>query len=77
MEVRTERDEEDADDSEPVAPMTLKEAREMIVKGKKFCRKIRPMLPFKSILLLLKDWFEPWRPCHFLPDHAKLTSVPF
>ena len=27
--------EEDTDDSEPVVPMTLKEAREMFVKGKK------------------------------------------
>ena len=33
---RPEEDEEDADDSEPYVPLTLREARELFVKGKRF-----------------------------------------
>ena len=36
MKARPSEDEEDADDSNPVVAMTLKEAREMFVKGKCF-----------------------------------------
>ena len=74
---RPEQDEEDTDASEPVVPMTLKEAREMFVKGIFFLQENQTNVSLQSIFLLSKDWFEPWRRLNFLPDHAKLTLVPF
>jgi hypothetical protein len=62
MRARPAEDEEDTDDSDPVVVMTLKEAREMFVKGICFLLEILQANPsLKSISLLSKDWFEPWR----------------
>ncbi len=79
IKARPEQDEEDANDSElePVVPMTLKKAREMFVKSIKNLQENQTNASLQSIFLLLKDWFEPWRRLDFLPDHAKLTLVPF